>query len=72
MWLLAHHNPTTYGWAARPPATAPDMSYFPVEHARGELPALVGTLADVTRADCAAEMLVADDFDDMEDPGPRA
>jgi hypothetical protein len=62
MWLLTHHNPGGYGWAAKPSGTAPDMSWFPVEHARNELPALVDAFSDVSRQDCPAEVLLADEL----------
>ncbi len=71
MWLLAHHNPGTYGWAAKPPAHAPDMSFFPMQHARSELPIHLANIADVERSECAAEGLVLDDLDPGED-SPRA
>ena len=63
MWLLAHHNPSTYGWAAKPPGHAPDMSFFPHHHARTELPVHVANIADIEADDCEAECLVTDDFD---------
>lgn len=72
MWLLAHHHPTAYGWAAKPPATAPDMSFFVVEHARTELPPLLGSLRDVPDSACPAELLAIGDFDMADDPVPRA
>jgi hypothetical protein len=72
MWLLTHHNPTVYGWAAKPPGTAPDMTFFVVEHARRELPPLLDQLGDVAPADCPAERLGIRDFDTLEEPAPRA
>lgn len=72
MWLLAHHHPTAYGWAARPPATAPDKSFFVVEHARTELSPLLDQLGDVAPADCAAELLSIHDLDTAGDRPPRA
>ena len=71
MWLLAHHRPDTYGWAARPPGHAPEMRFFPNQHARTELPAHLANICDVDRADCAAECLIPEDFD-PDDPPPRA
>lgn len=72
MWLLAHHDPGTYGWASKPPADAPDIRFFPLAHAREELPKLVGKLADVAAADCPAEGLAGDDLDSSENPPPPA
>ena len=72
MWLLAHHHPTQYGWAAKPPATAPDMSFFVVEHARAQLPPLLGALRDVPGTACPAEALALDDLDAADAPAPRA
>ena len=71
MWLLAHHNPTAYGWAAKPPATAPDGSFFVVEHARKELPPLLDQLGDVAAADCPVERLSLSDFE-PDETVPRA
>lgn len=67
MWLLAHHHPTAYGWAAKPPGTAPDMSFFVVEHARRELPPLLERLDDVANDDCPAELLSIKDFESEDD-----
>jgi len=72
MWLLSHHHPTAYGWAAKPPATAPDMTFFVVEHARKELPSLFDRLSDVSAESCPVEPLGIGDFDIADDPGPRA
>ncbi|MBV9528895.1 hypothetical protein [Sphingomonas sp.] len=70
MWLLAHHNPTAYGWAAKPPATAPDRSFFVVEHARAELPPLLDQLGDVPAADCPVDEAVVVE-EDWEGPLTR-
>jgi hypothetical protein len=64
MWLLAHHNTTVYGWASRPPAQAPDMSFFPLQHARAELANHVRNLADVPPADCPADAVPIQDYSD--------
>ena len=70
MWLLAHHNPGAYGWAAKPPGHAPDMSFFPVSHARIELAGHVANLADVSPADCRAEAVPPSDYYDPQDGEP--
>jgi hypothetical protein len=72
MWLLAHHNPGMYGWAAKPPATAPDMSFFPVEHARAEYPAAIAGLRDVSAEDCPTENVSVRDLNLIEEPDSRA
>ncbi|GAA4725121.1 hypothetical protein H9L13_00050 [Sphingomonas lutea] len=72
MWLLSHHNPETYGWAARPNAGAPNVSFFPTIHARRELPGALDALTDIDRSACPAEGLVLGDFHAGDDPPPRA
>jgi hypothetical protein len=72
MWLLAHHNPTTYGWAARPPGHAPDITFFPVQNARKQLPSLLEGLADVARSECPAEGLTGRDCYGEDELVPRA
>ena len=67
MWLLAHHNPVGYGWAAKPPGKAPDVSFFPVRYARTELPGCLAEFADVPPADCPAEIVPSDDYLDLND-----
>lgn len=70
MWLLAHHNPVGYGWAAKPPGHAPDGSFFPVQHARNELPDTLAGIADVCPVDCPAEAVPYGDYHDADDaPG---
>jgi hypothetical protein len=68
MWLLSRHDPVNYGWLTRPQPQAPDPSFFPVQHARKQLPALIEELADVDLSDCPAERLSLADFDAHEDP----
>lgn len=72
MWLLAHHDPVTYGWLGKPQKEAPDPSFCPLLAARRELPALLDSLADVAPADCPAERLSADDFDSSDSPDQPA
>ncbi len=70
MWLLTHHDPVTYGWASRPPGSAPDMSFFRVEHARAELANHMANMADVSPAECPAEAVPPSDYLDLgEAPG---
>jgi hypothetical protein len=68
MWLLAHHDPVTYGWLAKPPRAHTDPSFYPVQSARKELPLLLGQLADMDPADCPAERLSAEDLEPDEAP----
>lgn len=70
MWLLAHHDPATYGWASKPPATAPDMSFFPVVNARLEIARQIEGIADVDPDSCPADPLSIRDFDLQEDVPP--
>ena len=72
MWLLAHHDPVTYGWLGKPQKEAPDPSFYPLQSARRELPALLDGLADVPPADCPAERLSAADYDPNDSPDPPA
>jgi hypothetical protein len=72
MWLLAHYDAGTFGWASRPPGDAPDISFFKLPHARRELPGLIGELKDVERSECPAERLVAGDHYDEGEAVPRA
>ncbi len=70
MWLLTHHDPVTYGWASRPPGSAPDMTFFRVQHARAELANHVANLADVAPAECRAEAVPPDGYVDFDEtPG---
>ncbi len=68
MWLLTHHDPVTYGWASRPPGSAPDMTFFRVQHARTELANHVANLADVSPADCPGEAVPPSDYLDLDEP----
>ena len=71
MWLLSHHDPVSYGWLARPPKEAPDVSFYPLQSARGELPGLLEQLSDVDPAACRAEPVAGRDLD-FDSPSPRA
>ncbi|QNM83901.1 hypothetical protein H8M03_06225 [Sphingomonas sabuli] len=72
MWLLTHHHPTSYGWAAKPPAAAPDMTFFRVEHAQAQLAPLVAKLRAVPDGDCPVDPLAPADFDAAVGAPPRA
>lgn len=63
MWLLSHHDPSAYGFLARPQKDAPDASFYALQHARRELPAHLSNLADIDPADCPGEAIAADDLD---------
>jgi len=68
MWLLSHHDPSAYGFLARPQKEAPDASFYALQHARRELPAHLANLADVDPADCPGEPVSADDYGRYETP----
>ena len=70
MWLLSHHDPVAYGWLARPQKDTPDSSFYPVQHARKEMPRQLRKLADIDPADCPAEETLRSDFDPYSEQSP--
>jgi hypothetical protein len=70
MWLLSHHDPVAYGWLTKPQKAAPDPSYYPLQHARRELPGQLPRLTDVDPADCSVEYLGTRDFDPYDEHWP--
>lgn len=70
MWLLSHRDPVGYGWLARPPSEAPHQSFYPVQHARREMPKHLRRLSDIDPADCPAERTLGTDLDPYDERLP--
>lgn len=70
MWLLAHHNPSDYGWLERPPAEPPDPSFYLPQAARRDLPGLLDSFADVDPDSCPVEPVDDDDLDPHSEADP--
>jgi hypothetical protein len=55
MWLLAHHDPVTYGYLSKPQREAPHQSFYMTRAARSEMPELAETLQDVPFDECPVD-----------------
>ena len=66
MWLLSHHNPTSYGWLSKPPKEYTHDSFYLPQAAQKALPKLLGKLADVPEEDCPVDRVAASEFDNIE------